>query len=223
MSTRTIVTIDESRCTGCGLCIPNCAEGALQIVDGKARLVSDIYCDGLGACLGYCPEGAMSTVEREAEAYDEARVAKRTAAPRPAPTPVPARADASGSSLANWPIQLHLLSPMAPTLHGADLLLSADCVAHAVPSFHDTFLAGKALAIACPKLDEGKDVYREKLIALIDHARIASLTVAMMEVPCCRGLLALVQQARAQAHRDVPLRAVIVSIESGAILSEQSL
>jgi ferredoxin len=265
MSTRTIITIDEKRCTGCGLCIPNCPEGALQVIDGTARLVSDLFCDGLGACVGYCPEGAISTIEREAEPYDEARVMERIAAqgtntirahlehlrahgderhlaeardflaargidveltPEPARGPAPGVDPTAGpadSALANWPIQLHLLSPMAPVFQGADVLLSADCVAHAVPSFHATYLRGRVLAIACPKLDDGKDVYRDKLVALIDHAQIASLTVAMMEVPCCRGLLALVQQARERAHRTVPVRALVVSIESGAVLAEQAL
>jgi Pyruvate/2-oxoacid:ferredoxin oxidoreductase delta subunit len=230
MSTRTIIVIDEARCTGCGLCVPNCAEGALQIIDGKARLVSDIYCDGLGACLGYCPEGALSTVQREAEPFDEGKAAGKAAAhgsAKPEAVSVAIatspRDSAGASTLANWPIQLHLLSPMAPTLKGADILLSADCVAHAVPSFQDRLLRGRSLAIACPKLDDGKDVYKEKLIALIDHAQIASLTVAMMEVPCCRGLLALVEQAREQAHRKVPVKAVIVSIDTGEILAEQSL
>ncbi|HEY9593593.1 MAG TPA: 4Fe-4S binding protein [Spirochaetia bacterium] len=296
MSTRTIIEIDESRCTGCGLCIPNCPEGALQVIDGKARLVSDLFCDGLGACVGYCPEGAITTVEREAEPYDEERVMERivpqgentirahlehlrahgandllstaervlaargiTVAPAPTAQGCPAcaakgahaataarpvtaaahgaghaatvaapgqRAGASGQqtgALTNWPIQLHLLSPMAPDFSGADVLLSADCVAHAASDFHARHLPGKMLAIACPKLDEGKDVYRDKLVALIDHAKVRSITVAMMEVPCCRGLLALVQQARERARRSVPVRALIVGIATGAVLADQEI
>jgi hypothetical protein len=125
------------------------------------------------------------------------------------------------SVLSNWPIQMHLLSPMAPRFRGADVLLSADCVAYAVGSFHASMLDGQALAIACPKLDEGMEVYREKITALIDHARIASLTVVMMQVPCCRGLLGVAQKARDQAHRPIPVKAVVVSIDDGRVLSEQ--
>jgi ferredoxin len=276
MSRRTIISIDEEKCNGCGLCIPNCPEGAMQIIDGKARLVSDLFCDGLGACVGYCPEGAITLTEREAAPYDEARAManiaphgpgtiaahlehlaahgeerllaqalewlrgagitapvltprtgeKKTASaahPRPEAQDAPPDVGPSpkASALTNWPIQLHLLSPMAPRFKGADVLLSADCVAFAVGNFHSSMLNGRALAIACPKLDEGKDVYREKITALIDHAQIASLTVVMMEVPCCRGLLDLAQRAREQAHRKIPLKATIVSIDNGSILSEQ--
>lgn len=252
MSTRKIISIDHQRCNGCGLCIPNCPEGALQIIDGKARLVSDLFCDGLGACIGHCPEGAITIVEREAAPYDERRVMAGIA-PQGANTirahlahlrdhgeaallsqavayslengiPVPegtlARKTAE-TRLGNWPIQLHLLSPHAPHLAGKDILLSADCVAHAVADFHGKLLAGKALAIGCPKLDQGKDIYRDKIAALIDDARISTLTVAMMEVPCCRGLLAIAQDAVSRAHRRIPLKAVIVSIGDGKILEEE--
>jgi ferredoxin len=272
MSTRKIITIDQEKCTGCALCIPNCPEGALRIIDGKARLVSDLFCDGLGACLGYCPEGAITVKEREAEPYDERKVMANIApqgantirahlehlrshgetalasqaveylkekgipVPEAAPAgrapaaagaaglrPVQASAGETASELANWPIQLHLISPLAPQLAGKDILLSADCVAYASGSFHSTWLKGRALAVACPKLDEDQDVYREKITALIDHAQVASLTVLMMEVPCCRGLLAIVQEARRKAHREVPVRAVIVGIDDGAVLAEQEV
>ena len=286
MNTRTIISLDEQKCNGCGLCIPNCPEGALQVIDGKVRLVSDLFCDGLGACVGYCPEGAITLIEREAEPYDEKKVMAgiarqgantirahlqhldahgegellktalacladsgtpvpegfvqgrqaETACAHHAAALGPVHAVASGaaagavagvgnaeSQLGNWPIQLHLLSPMAPQFKGKDVLLSADCVAHAVPDFHAKFLGGKTLAIACPKLDEGKDIYREKLTALIDHAQINTLTVLMMEVPCCRGLLALARQAAEKAHRKVPIKAAIVSINGGAVLSEEWL
>jgi ferredoxin len=285
MSVRKIITIDEDTCNGCGLCIPNCPEGALQVIDGKVRLVSDLFCDGLGACIGYCPEGAIAVVEREAEPYDERKVMANIARqgantirahlehlrshgedgllsqavgyltenripvpadPEPACAPeccgqkaeqmtgaatasaaAPA-AMATGSTpakseLANWPVQLHLLSPMAPSFRGKDVLLSADCVAFAAGTFHQSLLAGKSLAIACPKLDDGADVYREKITALIDHAQIASLTVAMMEVPCCRGLLKIVQDARARAHRMVPVKAVTIAIKDGSVLAEQAV
>jgi len=269
MHKRTIISIDEGKCNGCGLCIPNCPEGAMQVIDGKARLISDLFCDGLGACVGYCPEGAITLTEREAEPYDEAKtmvnVARqgpatikahlehlsahgekgylsqaltflaqagiplpagfsRAPAPRSAaPAAVTVPSAPAASSLTNWPIQLHLLSPMAPRFQGSHVVLSADCVAYAVGSFHSSMLAGKALAIACPKLDDGSDIYREKITALIDHAQIASLTVVMMQVPCCRGLLAVAQKARDQAHRKIPLRAVIVGIDDGSILMEQAV
>ena len=276
MSKRTIVSIDERKCNGCGLCIPTCPEGAMQLIDGKARLVSDLFCDGLGACVGYCTEGAITLTEREAEPYDEGRAMANIAPqgpgtikahlehlaahgeerllsealawlstaglpvpqgfsrPRPAPSSpaAPPATVATGgapgapppaSALSNWPIQLHLLSPMAPRFRGAHVLLSADCVAYAVGSFHSSLLSGRALAIACPKLDEGTDVYREKITALIDHARIASLTVVMMQVPCCRGLLALAQKAREQAHRSLPMKALIVSIDDGSVLREEAV
>jgi ferredoxin len=306
MAKRKIITIDQEKCTGCGLCIPNCPEGALQIIDGKARLVGDLFCDGLGACLGYCPEAAISVEEREAEAYDEARVMANIA-PQGANTirahlehleshgekalaaqarewltlnriPVPpmdGKANAgcseharggveprprggveprprggveprhtgcpgsehkemkravtvdaprqASSELGNWPIQLHLLSPTAPQFEGKDVLLAADCTAFASGSFHADWLKGRTLAIACPKLDDDQEIYREKITALIDHARISSLTVMIMQVPCCRGLLSVVQEARARAHRDVPVKAVIVGIENGAILAEQDV
>ena len=241
----------------------------MQVIDGKARLVSDLFCDGLGACVGYCPEGAIRLEEREAEPYDESR-AMANIAPRgpgtikahlehlaahgeqahlsqalawlgraglpvpqgfPAEVPAPVRGapgarvaqpmNRAASALSNWPIQLHLLSPMAPRFQGADVLLSADCVAYSVGSFHASMLAGNALAIACPKLDDGAEIYREKIMALIDHAQIASLTVVMMQVPCCRGLLAIAQKARDQAHRRIPLKAMIVAIDDGSILAEQ--
>jgi ferredoxin len=277
MSIRKIITIDEEKCNGCGLCIPNCPEGALQVIDDKVRLVSDLFCDGLGACIGYCPEGAIAVVEREAEPYDERKVMANIARqgantirahlehlrshgedgllaqavgyltenritvpadPEPASAPEccgqkaaamaadarPASAAAPAKSeLANWPVQLHLLSPMAPSFRGKDVLLSADCVAFAVGAFHQSLLAGKSLAIACPKLDDGAEVYREKITALIDHAQIASLTVAMMEVPCCRGLLKIVQDARAKAHRTVPVKAVTIAIKDGSVLAEQEV
>jgi NAD-dependent dihydropyrimidine dehydrogenase PreA subunit len=290
MSVRKIIAIDESGCSGCGLCIPNCPEGALQIIDGKARLVSDLFCDGLGACIGYCPEGAITVAEREAEPYDETRVmagiarqgantirahldhlrmhgeerllgqalawlaenrvpspaepgpaaaseccgqkAARLASP-PAretaqvsrPQAPPGRPDAApaASHLSNWPVQLHLLSPMAPSFRGKDVLLSADCVAFSMGNFHQSLLDGRALAIACPKLDDGADIYREKITALIDHAQAASLTVAVMEVPCCRGLVKIVQEARAKSHRSLPVSVLTVGIRDGAVLSEESI
>jgi ferredoxin len=273
---RNIITIDQEKCTGCGLCIPNCPEGAIQIIDGKARLVSDLFCDGLGACLGHCPEGAISIEKREAEAYDEGEVMANIVQQGPATIkahlqhlrehneteylkqaldylkkegieiPQELQSDApaahagcpgsrtrtldrdapaanaapSPSQLGHWPVQMHLVSPGAPQYRNADVLLAADCVAYALGDFHARWLSGKALAIACPKLDAGLDVYMEKIKALIDEAQINTLTVMIMQVPCCGGLLRLAQKAASETNRKVPVKAVVVSIE-GEILKEE--
>ncbi|MCU0293939.1 MAG: 4Fe-4S binding protein [Thermoanaerobaculaceae bacterium] len=256
MAVRTIIRIDEERCDGCGLCATACAEGAIAIVDGKARLVSEVYCDGLGACLGECPQGAITMVEAEAAAFDEQAVAAHLASqgkghPSPhAAVPVApalsmphpaAHAGCPGSRtmsfgaasaepaseggsrpsrLGQWPVQLHLLSPAAPYLAGADLLLAADCVAFSVGDFHRDWLAGKALAIACPKLDSNQEVYLDKLVAMIDGARVNTITVMIMEVPCCRGLLQLARTAVARAQRKVPVKAVTIGLQ-GQVLDQQ--
>ena len=281
---RKIIQIDEAKCDGCGLCLPNCPEGAIQLIDGKARLISDLFCDGLGACLGHCPQGAITIEEREAEPYNErqvmANIVKQGApvihahlqhlkehneldylrdamnylkenhlqidltnpqAPGAAPSQPPeggcpgsrlmsfaprssaASTDDAGkraSQLRHWPIQLHLISPRAPHYQGADLLLAADCVPFAMGDFHRDYLQGKALAIACPKLDEGQDVYVEKLAALVDEARINTLTVMIMQVPCCGGLLRLAKEAVARAQRKVPIKCIVVSLQ-GDLLSEE--
>jgi NAD-dependent dihydropyrimidine dehydrogenase PreA subunit len=265
MPMRKIVKIDEELCNGCGQCVPACAEGAIRIVDGKARVVADNLCDGLGACLGDCPEGAISIEEREAEAFDEAAVQEHLAArspdspPAPAPAAIgprplphgpgaggcpgsrvlrfgpPATAGAAGpepladgspdarpSALRQWPVQLHLVPPTAPYFRGADVLLAADCTAFAVGDFHARFLQGKALAVACPKLDHGQEVYLEKLVALIDEARIDTLTVLVMEVPCCGGLVRLAREATARAGRRVPVKQIVVGVR-GDVLAEEWL
>jgi Pyruvate/2-oxoacid:ferredoxin oxidoreductase delta subunit len=198
MTRRKIVEIDETRCNGCGLCVPSCAEGAIQIVDGKARLVSDVYCDGLGACLGECPQGAISVVERDAAAFDEAAAHRHVAALR------------APSALGNWPIQLHLVPPGAPFLLHADVLLVADCVPFALADFHERYLRGRPVVIACPKLDNTQP-YVEKLAAMLTHSSIRSLTVVHMEVPCCMGLVRIAQAARQAAGVDVPLDEVVIS------------
>jgi|Deesub1362A_J573_1020465.scaffolds.fasta_scaffold00347_27 NAD-dependent dihydropyrimidine dehydrogenase PreA subunit len=268
---RTIITIDEEKCTGCGLCVPGCPEGALQVIDGKARLVSEPLCDGLGACLGHCPEGAITVEERVAAPYDQKKVMENIVAQganvlrahlehlrdhgqheylaqaleflrernlsvppgftkQPdndakgfggcpgaravdfAGGPTGPKAGGPPSALRNWPVQLHLIRPAAPQFRNTDLLLAADCVAYAAGDFHAAYLAGKALAIACPKLDQRQDLYLEKLKVFIDGAGINSLTVLTMEVPCCRGLLALAEQAVRQADRKVPLRSLVVGV-----------
>ncbi|RPI29332.1 MAG: 4Fe-4S dicluster domain-containing protein [Acidobacteria bacterium] len=279
---RKIIRIDEDKCTGCGDCIPNCPEGAIQIIDAKARLISDLFCDGLGACLGHCPEGAIEIEEREAEPYDEAKVmlniikqgpnviqahldhlrehgenellnqamavlekqkkrpqnpvslagiltgrtssggcpgSRSMAFDSPA-SPAPTRADTTDerpSQLTHWPIQLHLISPRAPHFVGSDLLLAADCVAYSLGDFHQKHLKGKTLAIACPKLDGGQEIYAEKLRALIENAEVQSITVMIMEVPCCMGLLRMVQQVAAESGRKIPVQAKVVSVRGGII------
>jgi len=304
---RRIIEIDERKCDGCGDCIPACPEGAIQLIDGKARLISDLCCDGLGACLGHCPQGAITIEEREAAPYDERQVmaniirqgnnvirahlehlrehgedeyftqavavleenhlenplqqenksmpqaepvtlhashptphASRSTpnAHHPAPhvpqgcpgarsanfeAASPLAAADNGhrpSQLTHWPLQLHLISPAAPQYRGKDVLLAADCVAYAVGDFHKDHLAGKSLAIACPKLDGGQETYVTKLRALIDDAKINTLTVMIMQVPCCMGLLNLARTAAAQASRRVPIKSVVVSLK-GEVLQEE--
>jgi ferredoxin len=240
MALRNIIRIDEELCDGCGECVPSCAEGALRVIDGKARLVSDVLCDGLGACLGECPTGALTVVQREAVEFDEAAVSARLhAEPLGAPSGCPsssvrviplvetgqrpATVAAPGpggrQGLQQWPVQLHLVPPTAPFFRGRHVLLAADCVPVAVGDFHAAFLDGRGLAIACPKLDQHLDLYVQKLAAMIDQAGILSLTVAIMEVPCCGGLVRLAEQALAIAGRRVPLRLVKIGIR-GDILAE---
>ena len=197
---RKIIQIDEEKCNGCGICIPNCHEGAMQLIDGKARLIGDLFCDGLGACIGHCPEGAIEIIEREAEPYDEHKVME--------------------SELRQWPVQLHLLNPQASYFRNADVLLAADCAAFAMGNFHARFLKGKSLAIACPKLDSNKESYIQKLSAMIVDSRINSLTVVKMEVPCCGGLLQMAQTARSNSGRNIPIKQAIVSIK-GEVIEEE--
>lgn len=309
---RDIIKIDDDKCNGCGMCVPNCHEGALQVIDGKVRLVSELMCDGLGACIGHCPEGAITIEKREAEPYDEIAVisemvskgantviahlrhlndhheygyleegttwlevhanelsfdvagvlnavrgshgqaqaartgsaehllqkephqhdqhrhqhhhgggcpgsAERIIAPSPA---FAATAAETPSQLTHWPVQMHLVNPNSPAYRDADLLLAADCVAFSLGSFHSRYLKGKALAIACPKLDQGTETYIEKLTLMIDTAKVNTITVMMMEVPCCGGLMQMVRTAMARASRKVPVKTVIASID-GKILKEE--
>lgn len=282
---REIITIDESLCNGCGACIPGCPEGALQIIDGKARLVSDLFCDGLGACIGHCPEGAITVETREAEAYDEKRVMKERIIPKGRSTVIAhlkhltehgadayyqeaveelkaseiddvekilkevtgesSSADApceggcpglrlqmfdsagdshaaeeTQSALTHWPIQMHLIQPGASVFKGADLLIAADCTAFTIGTFHRDLLSGKKAAIACPKLDTGLDEYREKITRLVDEARVNTITAAVMEVPCCSGLVQLVLQGVQQASRNVPVKMVQINVQGEIIKDE---
>jgi NAD-dependent dihydropyrimidine dehydrogenase PreA subunit len=305
---RKIIQIDEELCNGCGLCIPKCHEGALQIIDGKARLISDLFCDGLGACLGHCPEGAIEIIEREAESYNEtvvmetivkqgrntilahlehlrdhneheflkeavafikaknidlspgAEVKPNITSPLIFPTMKdalnhvkPEQESACGcgsaktidfridmdkvnaltasayaeaadtpapSELRQWPVQLHLVNPMASYFQGADVVLAADCVAFAMGDFHNRLLKNKSLAIACPKLDTNKDVYLDKLSTMISDAKINTLTVPIMEVPCCGGLIQMAKTAVQQSGRNIPIKKIVVGIK-GDILQEE--
>ena len=249
---RKIIRIDEEKCTGCGLCVPGCHEEAIKIIDGKAKLVSDVYCDGLGACLGECPEGALTLEEREADPFDEKLVMETIARKKrveaqlvggksasqglnvlssgggcPGSAPAvferktqTASTTAQPSELTHWPIQLHLVNPAAESFRGKDVVLAADCAAFSLGDFHERFLKGKSLTIACPKLDEGQDEYIEKVRRMVDEAKINTLTVVMMQVPCCRGLMQIAQTALKQATRKIPLKAVIISIK-GDVLSEE--
>jgi NAD-dependent dihydropyrimidine dehydrogenase PreA subunit len=232
MPLREIIRIDEELCDGCGLCVPACAEGAIALVDGKARLLSERLCDGLGACLGHCPQGAITVERAEVVNFDGVAAARHRMTPATAFAACPGSREASfeaeapvggdksrPSALRQWPVQLHLVSPAAPHFTGADVLLAADCVAYAVGDFHHDHLARRALAIACPKLDVHQEIYLEKLVALIDDAKIASLTVMVMEVPCCGGLVRLAQAAAARAARSVPVRSLVVGVR-GKILAD---
>ena len=234
---RNIITIDDNLCNGCGLCVGKCAEGALQIVDGKARLVSEVYCDGLGACLGECPQGAITIGEREAPAFDERAVhthlaqrdrqerkaaeplacgcpgtAMRSFQKSDASHPAPENASDSPSELAQWPVQLRLVPPHAPFLQGADLLVCADCVPFALPDFHSRYLKRKAVLVGCPKLDD-LTYYQEKLTDIFSEAQPASVTVLRMEVPCCGGIARAVVNARDEAAPGMPVEIVTVGIQ----------
>ncbi len=312
---RKIINIDEEKCDGCGVCVPNCHEGALKIIDGKARLISDLFCDGLGACIGHCPQDAITIEEREAEPYDEKKVmeklvkkgrntilahiehlrdhgetelvkqaaeyirennidmsaegdgrpaqevfAKNHNAEAQVKEPAHAAGGCGGgcpgsasidfseiisngdnhqevkeetpqepagnekpdfrSALKHWPVQMHLINPSAGYYQNADVVIAADCVAYAMGNFHHHFLRGKSLAIACPKLDSNKEVYVEKMVHLIDHSNINTLTIVVMEVPCCSGLLQLVDAAVKKAHRKVPIKQAVVS-SRGELLKEE--
>jgi NAD-dependent dihydropyrimidine dehydrogenase PreA subunit len=276
MSLRKIVQIDEKLCDGCGQCVTACAEGAIRIIDGKARLVRDEYCDGLGACLGDCPQGAIRIIERDSADFDEEAVRRHlsgmqsgpparhavapartgsgtpathgtsdvphscpgsrvlTFAARPGERRDPAAAASGGASpltdaaaappvarseLRQWPVQLHLLPPTAPFLRDADLLLAADCAAFSSGDFHARFLQGRALAIACPKLDDPTG-YVEKLARMITEGGIRSINVVMMQVPCCRGLEQLARLAMQMAGVDVPLRRIVLGLEGDVLLDE---
>ncbi|MEW6360261.1 MAG: 4Fe-4S binding protein [Planctomycetota bacterium] len=241
MARRKIVKIDEEKCNGCGQCVDACAEGAIEIIDGKARLVSETYCDGLGDCLGECPQGAITIEEREAELFNEAATKEHlearahrgekmpcgcpgTMAKRIEREPAHTTHASMGSipsELTNWPVQLRLVPSNAPYFRGADLLLAADCVPFALADFHSRFLRGKPLVIGCPKLDDA-EYYVEKLADVLASSSVKSLTVVHMEVPCCSALTRIAEAAIERAGVDVPLRDATVSIE-GQVIQEECI
>jgi NAD-dependent dihydropyrimidine dehydrogenase PreA subunit len=237
---RKIVRIDEDKCTGCGLCVPDCAEGAIKIIDGKAKLLAENLCDGLGACLGVCPFDAITVEERPADEFDEAAVeAARTepVAPVEAPAQTPcgcpgtmARSlepqavpsvepTAQSSQLSHWPVQLTLVPPAGDMWNDADVLIAADCVAFAMPDFHQRLLAGRAVVIACPKLDD-VGPYIDKLTRIFADNSIRTVTVAHMEVPCCTGIVMAARAAMdASGRTDIPFGDITVGID-GTVKAE---
>ena len=245
---RKIIEIDEELCNGCGQCVPACAEGAIQIIDGKARLVKDQYCDGLGACLGECPTGALTIVEREAEEFDEEAVEEHLSAlvqdeknvestlacgclstqvqsfnvsPTHHKDHTPDIHDSFASTLSHWPVQIRLVPPTAPFLKGAHLLVAADCTPVAYPHFHRDFLEGKAVMVGCPKFDDAQE-YVQRFADIFKTADIKGITVVVMEVPCCQGLPVIIKKAMELAGKEIPLDQVIISTR-GEILERERL
>ncbi|MBN2060669.1 MAG: 4Fe-4S binding protein [Deltaproteobacteria bacterium] len=245
---RKIIEIDEELCDGCGQCIPSCAEGAIELIDGKAKIVAEIYCDGLGACVGECPTGALTIVEREADEFDEEAVSeylssKKHESPEEEPVmacgcpssqiqsfqPVGSCAEANRavtqenilSELTHWPVQIRLIPPTAPFLRNADILIAADCTAIACPSFHKDFIKHKAVLIGCPKFDDA-DEYIEKFTDIFRTAEIRSITVLVMEVPCCHGLPFIVEKGLERAGKKIPIERIVISTQ-GAITERRKM
>ncbi len=231
---RKIIQIDEERCDGCGQCITGCAEGALKLIDGKARVVSDKYCDGLGACIGECPNDALHIIEREAEEFDEAAVEARLEQSHASGCPSEKLQIFSGasacekanlpaslgtgdvSSLSHWPVQIRLVPSNAPFLNGADLLVVADCVPVAYPSIHRDFLKGRAVMMGCPKFDDAQS-YVDKFAKICKNAGLKSITVLIMEVPCCSALPTIVRKGLQASGMSIPITEIVVSTQ-GKIL-----
>ncbi|HAR63860.1 MAG: 4Fe-4S ferredoxin [Candidatus Margulisiibacteriota bacterium] len=226
MVLRKFIDIDEAKCDGCGNCVVACAEGALRIIDGKARVIKEQFCDGLGACIGECPKDALKIVTRDVARFDETAVEKHlkenrkvcpgTAVHEFRDTPVvpqtPVDAAACPSQLRQWPVQLHLVSPAAGYFQGANLLIAADCCAFSYGNFHRDFVKDRAVVIACPKLDDTEG-YIEKLVNIIKEGNVSSITVVIMQVPCCRGLARIAQEALKRANRPIPYSEKIISIK----------
>lgn len=244
---RKIIRIDEELCDGCGLCVPDCAEGSLKIIDGKAKLVADNLCDGLGACLGACPTGALKIIERDADEFDEEAVEeylaeekKKAESAKPetmdcgcasthiqsfkplqaatndspcksanAPTQIPS-VNPGDSALTHWPVQIRLIPANAPFLQNADLLVAADCTAVAVRSFQEKYLEGKTVMMGCPKFDDA-DNYVQRFAEIISTCNLKSLTVLIMEVPCCSAMNVIIRKAMERAGKTVPVEQITIS------------
>ena len=240
MVLRNIIKIDEEKCNGCGDCVNACAEGAIEIIDGKAKLVSEVYCDGLGACIGHCPQDAITIETREANEFDE-EVTKAYLAKKKSPeeqtnfvcpgmvakkireknlTTESVQTTEVVSQLSHWPVQLKLVSPQAPYFDDADLLLVADCVPFAMGDFHNRFLKDHSVIIGCPKLDDA-DYYVEKLAQILKANKLKSLTVIHMEVPCCSGLTEIAKRAIAMANIDLPFIDFTINLQGS--ISETNL
>lgn len=240
--TRKIIKIDEELCNGCGQCVPNCAEGSLQIINGKAKLVADKLCDGLGACLGFCPTGALVIEEREAEEFDEAAVEAFLAEEKQKSGGCPSArlhtfsvppslqqkgfptalkdAEESDSLLSHWPIQIRLLPPQAPFLQNADLLVAADCTAIAARNFQESYLAGKVVAMGCPKFDD-RELYVEKFAQIFSTSHLKSLTILIMEVPCCAAMNGIIKAALEKAQVELPTEQIIISLQGREISRQE--
>jgi len=245
---RKIIQIDEKKCDGCGLCVPACAEGAIQIIDGKAKLVAEIYCDGLGACLGECPRGALKIIEREADEFDEAAVEEHMKSQKVAHVPEaptmacgcpssqivsfaslrqsreankPVVQTDTASALSHWPVQIRLVPPTAPFLTNADLLVVADCAPVAYPRLHDDFIKGRVVLMGCPKFDE-TDMYVNRFAQIFLEADIRSITVLVMEVPCCQGLPVIIRDGMNMAGKNIPLEKVVIG-RTGEVLKRELL
>lgn len=238
---RKIIEIDEDLCNGCGNCVTGCVEGALKIVDGKAKVVSESFCDGLGACIGECPTGALKIVEREAQPFDEEAVKKHLAEQEQksmpcgcpsahiqifdepsnceaANTPKPLESAPEESALSHWPVQIKLIPASAPFLKGADLLVLADCTAVAFPSLHRNWMQGRVVMMGCPKFDDVQE-YVQKFADIFKTAGIKSVTVAVMEVPCCSAMPMIVRKGMEAAGKNVPIKDVVLSVRGKVLKS----
>jgi ferredoxin len=238
MAKRQIIRIDQDKCDGCGICVPSCAEGAIQIVDGKAQLMAERFCDGLGACLGECPQGALTIEEREAEEFvGPAPGASHPEAPASPPeAPEEAfvcpgsrmqqfqRAEAptpEASALGHWPVKLRLVGPKAPFLKGASLLVAADCAPFAAGDFHSRYLDGKAVVCGCPKFDDFPE-HVAKLTAILKENDIQEIAIVNMEVPCCFGLVQIVRQALEASGQSLPVTICTLGT-TGQVLQQQKI
>jgi Pyruvate/2-oxoacid:ferredoxin oxidoreductase delta subunit len=233
MAFRKIIEIDEAKCTGCGQCVEACAEGAIEVRGGKAKVVRDIFCDGLGACLGECPQGALTIVEREADAFDEEaakmHVESKASASCGCPSAIPmVMRPTSGtealsreeSELTNWPIQMRLVSPSAPYFRDARLLLAGDCTAFAFAAMHPDFIRGRTTVIGCPKLDDNEE-FVAKLASILSSNSIRDIALVHMEVPCCGQMKRLAQEARRRAGSTVPVRSYTIR-RTGELVEDAS-